>query len=36
LDADVVAGSPIRLRLVLTKFGPPDVDLAYEVRVEPR
>jgi hypothetical protein len=36
LDADVVAGSAVELRLVMTKFGPPDVDVAYEVRVEPR
>jgi len=34
LKDDIDPGSEIELRLVMTKFGAPAVDIAYEIRVE--
>ncbi len=34
LSSDLVPGSQVKVRLVMTKFGPPGVRIAYEVRVE--
>ena len=34
LPAALIAGSPIELRLVMTKFGPPEVELAYEILLQ--
>ena len=33
--ADLVAGGEVRLRLVMTKFGPPGVKIGYEIRLDP-
>ncbi len=35
LDNDLVGGSTLEVRLVMTKFGPPAVEIAYSVDVEP-
>jgi hypothetical protein len=35
LPANVVASSAIRLRLVMTKFGPPAVTIGYSVSLGP-
>ncbi len=35
LPGDVVPGSRLDLRLVMTKFGSPSVRIGYEVRLEP-
>lgn len=34
LPADVIPGSPIQLRLVMTKFGLPDVRIAYAISLQ--
>ncbi|MCH8109153.1 MAG: hypothetical protein IIB15_03405 [Chloroflexi bacterium] len=36
ISSDIVPGSQVELRLVMTKFGPPGVRIAYEVRLEPQ
>jgi hypothetical protein len=35
LRADLPPAATVELRLVMTKFGAPPVDVAYEVRLEP-
>jgi hypothetical protein len=32
---EISPGSQIKFRLVMTKFNPPDVRIAYEIRLEP-
>ncbi len=34
MPAGLLSGSEIELRLVMTKFGAPPVDMAYEIRLE--
>ncbi len=35
IPSDVVPGSEMQLRVVMTKFGEPAVRIGYEVRLEP-
>jgi hypothetical protein len=35
LPSNAISGSAVQLQLVMTKFGGPDVQIAYEVVVEP-
>jgi hypothetical protein len=34
LEGTVEAGAAVEVQLVMTKFGPPDVRLGWELRVE--
>jgi hypothetical protein len=36
LPAELTPGSPLEFNLVMTKFGPPAVRIAYEIRLEPK
>ena len=35
IPSDLLPGSPVDLRLVMTKFGPPEVHIDYEIWLRP-